>query len=62
MGFYYKLDPLHPKEIQVEIRGISGDVVSQFIIKKSFIRTEYTLVNFRQQKPCMSGHGDIVLK
>jgi len=33
MGFYYKLDPLHPKEIQMEIRGISGDVVSQFIIK-----------------------------
>ena len=33
MEFYYKLDPLQPKEIQLEIKEISEDAVCQFIIK-----------------------------
>lgn len=61
MGCYYRLYPLHQTDIQMEIQGISVDIFFQIHHKNSFIRIEYTLVNFRQPYPCLSGHGDIVL-
>lgn len=62
MGCYYRLDPRHPKEIQMETKGISVEIFFPIRYKTIFIRTERTLVNFREPYPCMSGHGDIVLK
>lgn len=48
MGCYYRLDPVQPKEIQMEIKEISVDIFFPIHHKNSFIRTEHTLVNFRQ--------------
>jgi hypothetical protein len=44
MAFYYRLDPLELKEIQMEIKGISVDIFFLSHHKKSFIKTRYSPV------------------